>query len=41
MIAAMTALGFVWGGGGQNTAMLFVRLKPFAERPGLSAARLT
>ena len=37
---AMTALGFVWGGGGPNTAMLFVRLKPFDQRPGLSASRL-
>nr|WP_283258433.1 efflux RND transporter permease subunit [Pseudomonas sp. GX19020] len=36
----MTALGFTWGGGGPNTAMLYIRLKPFAERPGLSASRL-
>ena len=37
----LTALGFAFGGGGgQNTAMLYVKLKPFAERPGLSAAML-
>ncbi|MFE3838948.1 multidrug efflux RND transporter permease subunit [Pseudogemmobacter sonorensis] len=38
--SVMTALGFAFGGGGQNNAMLFVRLKPFAERPGLSASAL-
>ncbi len=36
----MTALGFSFGGGGQNTAMLYVKLKPFAERPGLAARDL-
>lgn len=36
----LTALGFSFGGGGQNTAQLFVKLKPFAERPGLTAAAL-
>ncbi|VDC23177.1 multidrug efflux RND transporter permease subunit [Pseudogemmobacter humi] len=36
----MTALGFSWGGGGQNTAMLYVKLRPFTERPGKSAAML-
>lgn len=36
----MTALGFAWGGGGQNSAMVFVKLKPFAERPGITAASL-
>jgi multidrug efflux pump len=38
--AVMTALGFSFGGGGQNTAMLFVKLKDFTDRPGLSAATL-
>ncbi|MGA0543354.1 multidrug efflux RND transporter permease subunit [Neotabrizicola sp. VNH66] len=36
----MTALGFSFGGGGQNTAMLYVKLKPFADRPGKSALML-
>ena len=36
----MTALGFAFGGGGQNTAMLYVKLKPFDARPGQSAADL-
>ncbi len=36
----MTALGFSFGGGGQNTAMLFVKLKAFADRPGQTAAML-
>lgn len=38
--SVMTALGFSFGGGGQNTAMVFVKLKPFADRPGLTAAML-
>lgn len=38
--SVMTALGFAWGGGGQNTAMLYVKLKPYDERPGISAASL-
>lgn len=38
--SAMTALGFAMGGGGQNTAMLYVKLKPFADRPGRSALML-
>lgn len=38
--SVMTALGFAWGGGGQNTAMVFVKLKPFAERQGITAASL-
>ena len=32
------ALGQSFGGGGQNTAMLFVKLKPYADRPGVTAA---
>ncbi len=36
----MTALGFAFGGGGQNTAMLYVKLKPFDARLGQSAADL-
>lgn len=36
----LTALGFSWGGGGPNTAMMFVRLKDFEDRPGYSAAML-
>ena len=36
--SVMTALGFSFGSSGQNVAMMFVKLKPFAERPGLSAA---
>lgn len=36
----LTALGFAFGGGGQNTAQLFVKLRPFADRPGLTAAAL-
>ena len=32
------ALGFSFGGGGQNTAMLFVKLKPYEDRPGITAA---
>ncbi len=37
----MTALGFGFGGsGGQNSAMLYVKLKHFSERSGISAADL-
>jgi multidrug efflux pump len=38
--SVMTALGFAWGGGGQNTAMIFVKLKPYAERDGVTAASM-
>ncbi len=37
--SAFGALGFSFGGGGQNAAMLFVKLNPFDERPaGMTAA---
>ncbi len=36
----MTALGFSFGGSGQNVGMMFVKLRPFAERGGLSVAML-
>jgi multidrug efflux pump len=38
--SVMTALGFSFGGGGQNTAMVFVKLKAFTDRPGQTAAML-
>ena len=41
--STFAALGFGFGGSGQNHAMLFVRLKPFSERAGhpeLAAAAL-
>ena len=34
------AMGFSFGASGQNTAMLFIKLKPFDEREGLTAAAL-
>ncbi|WP_151718448.1 efflux RND transporter permease subunit [Gemmobacter serpentinus] len=37
--SAYGALGFSFGGGGQNTAMLFVRLRPYADRPDVTAAQ--
>ncbi len=35
-----TGLGFSWSGNSQNTAMLFVRLKEYEDRPGKTAADL-
>ncbi|MEH7830465.1 efflux RND transporter permease subunit [Gemmobacter denitrificans] len=40
VVSTYGALGFSFGGGGQNTAMQFIALRPFAERPGISAAAL-
>ncbi|SDX46335.1 multidrug efflux pump [Albimonas donghaensis] len=36
--SAFTALGFGFSGSGQNAAMMFVKLKDYAERPGIDAA---
>jgi multidrug efflux pump len=38
--SVFSALGFSFGGSGQNRAMVFVKLKPFADRPGQSASAL-
>ncbi|RRH78100.1 multidrug efflux RND transporter permease subunit [Falsigemmobacter faecalis] len=39
--SVMTALGFAFGGNaGQNRALLYVKLKPFDARPGISAAMI-
>lgn len=38
--SAYGALGFSFGSSGQNTAMLFIKLKEFSERPGVTAAQL-
>ncbi len=38
--SVFSALGFSFGGSGQNYAMVFVKLKPFADRPGQSASAL-
>ncbi|AGT11374.1 efflux RND transporter permease subunit [Paracoccus aminophilus] len=35
--AVFAALGFSFGGAGQNNAMLFIRLKDYADRPGTAA----
>ena len=38
--AVFAALGFSFGGSGQNSAMLFIRLKDFEEREGFGAGDL-
>lgn len=38
--AVFAAVGFSFGGSGQNNAMLFVKLKGYEERPDMSAADL-
>ncbi|MBE3639041.1 multidrug efflux RND transporter permease subunit [Mangrovicoccus algicola] len=36
--AVFAAVGFSFGGSGQNNAMMFVKLKPYEDRPGIGAA---
>ncbi|MGB0659176.1 MAG: efflux RND transporter permease subunit [Mangrovicoccus sp.] len=36
--SVFAAVGFSFGGSGQNSAMMFVRLKDYDERPGITAA---
>lgn len=36
--SVFAALGFGFAGAGQNTAMMFVKLKDYADRPGVAAA---
>lgn len=38
--SVFVAQGFGFGASGQNTAMLFIKLKDYAERPGKSAGQL-
>tara|TARA_R110001606_G_scaffold399222_2_gene582378 strand:+ start:27305 stop:30430 length:3126 start_codon:yes stop_codon:yes gene_type:complete len=38
--SVFAAVGFSFGGGGQNTAMLFTKLKDYAQREGLSVEAL-
>lgn len=39
--SVFAALGFSFGGGGQNAAMLFIKLKDYAQREGLSVEDLS
>lgn len=38
--SVFTAVGFSFGGSGQNNAMMFVRLKDYSERPDVTASDL-
>ncbi|WP_108260132.1 efflux RND transporter permease subunit [Mangrovicoccus ximenensis] len=36
--SVFSAVGFSFGGSGQNAAMMFIKLKPYEDRPGIGAA---
>ncbi|TMV85410.1 efflux RND transporter permease subunit [Thioclava sp. BHET1] len=38
--STFAAVGFSFAGTGQNEAMMFVKLKPFADRPNMSAGKI-